>query len=192
MDETTKLYFQYEKMIQKRAWQLARFYALDYEDLLSEGLVLFTRALQGYDASKASFSTFLYHKLNLLNNYAKQLKKKTRYYCFTDLERHTDDQDDFNFVDTIVDTFSFISFKKRLEFYDQIDRSFLSKKAIYIIKYILSKPDIVCNRYVVKRHMRGRFNISDTAFDKLWHEIKRWWVWKCEANSFDTVLMYAN
>jgi hypothetical protein len=60
----------YTKMIDKKAWEVARKTGVDFEELQAYGALIYCNILEKYDVSKSSFSTILYLGLNRLYEYA--------------------------------------------------------------------------------------------------------------------------
>lgn len=61
----------YEKLINQRASFYAKKWNVEFEEVQGRALELYCKALQSYDSDKAAFSTYLYSKLQQLNNYCK-------------------------------------------------------------------------------------------------------------------------
>lgn len=60
----------YIKMIDKKAWEVARKTGVDFEELQAYGALIYCNILEKYDVSKSSFSTIFYLALNRLYEYA--------------------------------------------------------------------------------------------------------------------------
>lgn len=68
------LFNQFRPMIEKAAWHNVKKYkCLELEDIRSQAYLVFVEALQTYDPSKASFSTYLYNRLKTVNDYSKEV-----------------------------------------------------------------------------------------------------------------------
>jgi len=59
----------YKGIINKQSWAYAKKYLLDFEDVQSQAFVIFCEALQKYDDRRASFSTYLWHRLRMLEGW---------------------------------------------------------------------------------------------------------------------------
>lgn len=69
----------YEKMIKKIAFKYHNMTGYELEELISECIVYFYKAIQNYNSKKAEFSTYLYICLNgFLKSFLK--KEKRNYY----------------------------------------------------------------------------------------------------------------
>jgi RNA polymerase sigma factor (sigma-70 family) len=69
---------QHQKLIFSRAHSFHRTTGVDYDDLVSEGYLIFCMAYRKFDPARGGkFSTFLYHCLNSkLYNYVRDLRRK--------------------------------------------------------------------------------------------------------------------
>ena len=68
---------QYEKLIKKIAWETAKKYHADYDDLYQQGCLIYCECLEKYDVTKSSFSTFLFIKIHWgLKDYCLRLKRE--------------------------------------------------------------------------------------------------------------------
>ena len=65
----------YVNLIRNISWKIAKKYNLEYSDVEAQGFLIYCMALESYDVSKSSFSTYLYIQLQgRLKDYAMQLK----------------------------------------------------------------------------------------------------------------------
>ncbi len=78
MTKAEQLLPKYEPMIRKIAWRVAKRYELDFEDIVQEGYAIFVDACERYDDSKASFSTFLTHRLRSMNDTLTVIRREIR------------------------------------------------------------------------------------------------------------------
>ena len=77
------MFEKYVNMIRKLAWKYANKFRIDYEELESEGFVIYCECLEGYDERKGKFSTYLYNSLNMkLGNYCRlhMIHNKAEFY----------------------------------------------------------------------------------------------------------------
>ena len=61
----------YVDLIRNRAWEYHKKTGVDYEELESQGFLIYCECLEKYDISKSGFSTYLYIQLNRLGDFAK-------------------------------------------------------------------------------------------------------------------------
>ena len=76
MNEIT--FEKFTKMIDKKAWEVSKKTGVDFEELQAQGALIYLYALDKYDISKASFSTFLCLALNRLYEYAYYYRDRNR------------------------------------------------------------------------------------------------------------------
>lgn len=78
MNEMEKIKFEnYQMMINKRAWEVAKNTGLEFEDLQAYGTLIYLYCLERYDPSKGKFSGILWLALGRLYEYAEQFKGRT-------------------------------------------------------------------------------------------------------------------
>lgn len=61
----------YVDLIRNRAWEYHKKTGVDYEELESQGFLIYCECLEKYDVSKSGFSTYLYIQLNRLGDFSK-------------------------------------------------------------------------------------------------------------------------
>jgi hypothetical protein len=58
------------------AWYHSKKYNMEYDDLQSEGYVIFCEAMNRFNSELGTaFSTFLFHRLRTLNDYCRKMKR---------------------------------------------------------------------------------------------------------------------
>jgi hypothetical protein len=62
----------YRNMIRRAAWDAAKSWGLDFDDVESQGYLVFMEALELYEEGRASFSTHLFSRLRTLNDYCER------------------------------------------------------------------------------------------------------------------------
>jgi len=77
----------YVNMIRSRAWNYAKSYGMDYDDVEAEGFKVYAICLGKFNPGKASFSTYLFNNLNgRLNDYCEGYVNRTYLdRCETDI-----------------------------------------------------------------------------------------------------------
>jgi hypothetical protein len=80
MLEVEELLDKYHDMIRGAAWKAAHAWGWDFQDLLSQGYLIFMRTVYKYDETRgASLGTLLFHELRTLNDYcAKEINRRGR------------------------------------------------------------------------------------------------------------------
>lgn len=146
----------YKNLIRRFAWKYAKCYRLDYQELESEGFLIFVEAIKKFDYKYSSFSTFLYIRLKgYLQNFCekeirvrKNIKKLYNEYNYN------------------------IRFKKmieKIELYNSIERE-LSEDSKKVLNYIFS--GITKQSY---NSISKLVNWKPKRLKKSLEEIKKWW-----------------
>lgn len=77
----------YKNMIAKRAWQFSQQFGLDFQELQSEGNLIFVMACRGHKAGGAAFGTYLWKCLtNGLLKFCQRERRQANYDLTTDGE----------------------------------------------------------------------------------------------------------
>ena len=72
----TKIKIENLGLIQKIAWSFHLTTGLDFEELVSEGIVAYATGMEDYDPKKGALTTFMWHHIsNKLKEYVKKEKK---------------------------------------------------------------------------------------------------------------------
>ena len=66
----------YVNMIRKKAHGVSQKYKVPYDEMESQGFLIYCECLKRYDVSKANFGTFLYIQLNRLADFAKTYRRQ--------------------------------------------------------------------------------------------------------------------
>ncbi len=74
------MFEKYDNLIKERAWNYAKAYNLEFQDLYSQGLLVYSEALETHRAELGAFSTHLYNRLATLRDYAKTQIRQSQ--CF--------------------------------------------------------------------------------------------------------------
>jgi DNA-directed RNA polymerase specialized sigma subunit len=166
--EVRENYFdQYRGMIEGSAWAAAKLFHLDIYDLRSQAYLIFCEALESYDSSKASFSTYLYNRLLTINDYCKlrQNKKYSSIYDKTFCD--PGDTKYSNFVTALE------NLESKLE---------LSKDAMNILNFITRREweNVEAERknvprYSIIKNVYKEKNWKPARTQKAWAEIQYWW-----------------
>jgi len=164
------LFRKYQKMILGQAHALSNRYGVEFDDIVSQGYLIFVKTLHTFDPKKSSFGTYLYNNLHDLNNYCKKQRRYNEHLKIVE-EEMLIDQDKIRY-DTFCETL--IRIKENKE---------LSDKSIAILQYVLSRewdlPDKnfskrkVSFSMVVRHFSPMKYHISE--LHKSWEEIRKWW-----------------
>jgi len=171
----------YVNMVRKRAWYYSRIYKMDYDEVESQGFLIYCMSLKTYESKKASFSTFLYRNLSgRLRDYCQQIKDKTwqdMHLCdsyIPEIKNNVNineeiDFDIFKARETITEE-EFILYAKCI----------LTSRAYYVLRFLLkdqliefhskSKPSLV--------KISKKLNIELDELVLIWKELKDFWNYK--------------
>ena len=173
---------QFRPMIEKAVWIYSKKYKLDYDDIIGEGFLIFTKALKKFDSNRASFSTYLYHELRRLNDYCKN-EHRFRYCEIIrrkDMSKRSYPKNVFIYRknDGVKQIDNYDIFKRILHRLDYEKE--LSKDSQEILNYILSRDweNVEINWKPRLRYIMGLYKNkgwSKNRVDKSWNEIKEWW-----------------
>ena len=154
-------------MIRKRAWQVAQMHyfqnmELSFQELCSDGFLIFLQVVDRYDASKGSFSTFLGENLRgIVDLHYRENKDILHFDYDTDI--------------LIEQNASFFdAFQKTLELYDSADTE-LSTEAQEILNYIISNPNKRHTLNSTTNYFRSTFSWSVKQVEFAFTELQRWW-----------------
>ena len=173
---------QFRPMIEKAVWIYSKKYKLDYDDVIGQGFLIFTKALKKFDPNRASFSSYLYHELRRLNDYCKNEYRfryceiirrkdigKRSYPKNIFIHRKEDDRKQIDNYDIFKRILNRLDYEKEL-----------SKDSQEILNYILSRDweNVEINwkprlRYIMSLYKNKGW--SKNRIDKCWNEIKEWW-----------------
>ncbi|MFA5048698.1 MAG: sigma factor [Patescibacteria group bacterium] len=146
-----KLFLQYKKLIDKKAYQVSMKWKYDVDDLKSEGYLIFLESLKKYDESKAKFSTYLTWNLKRLENICRDDKKK---------------QEVVFSIENIDDIG--ISQEMFIKSINQIDK--LSMDARRVLEIVLADPAGKHNKHIHSKMLKRNFAwVRGT-----WNEIREW------------------
>lgn len=167
-------YRTYKNLIRKKAWQMAEKYNYDFDELFSEGCLIFTKSLQTYKKQKARFSTYLYSNLYYgLMDYIKYNNHKNESYDY-----YFDEQNlDASKIQTIMkgELYSKDRMQEILDFYDSAAQE-LSDNAKEILAWIIEAGDWRRPTYnSVRRYFYHRLGWKHGAIKRAWNEIRKWW-----------------
>lgn len=136
---------------------------------MAQGYLIFVEALQRFDSTRAQFSTFLYHRLRLLNDYCSNQNKKKSL--------------DISSSEMILDEFWFCDFDIFASTMDRIDAiSKLSVDSQKVLQYILHRdwetPGFRPNRPFYNHTYEAFSRLYDWTPARVknsWEELKCFW-----------------
>ena len=158
---------QYVNLIRKSAHFYASKYDIDYDEIESQGFLIYCQCLENYDISQSQFSTHLSWELKRLNDFCKTYKRQQGMLIEDEFKSFNTDEDEF-VCEKIPARSDNISLAEIL----QIAFKQLSKEAYPIFEWILGrtwetkgklKPSITL--------AMNQFNLSREQTKILWNEI---------------------
>ena len=167
-------YRTYKNLIRKHAWRLSKKYNYDFDELYSEGCLIFTQTIKKYNEQKAKFSTYLYKSLYFgLRDYIKKNKTQNESY-----EHYFDEHNlDIAKIQTIMkgELYSKDLMQDVLDFYDCAAQE-LSENAQQVLRWMIEASEWKRPTYnSVRRFFYHRLGWKHGMIKQSWNEIKKWW-----------------
>lgn len=168
------LYNKYILMVQKRAHDCAKKYHYDYEEAEAQGLYIFWRCVEMYDASKhVSFSTFLYKWLSSLYDYIRHDIRNQgisfeKYILGFDSATNELENDKFELEQNNYNNPTLIDFLKT-------SKELLSVEAFIVLKWILNHDWENEFSKISRSAINKKFKYSYNKTKEIWEEIKIFW-----------------
>ena len=154
----------FTKMIDKKAWEVSKKTGVDFEELQAQGALIYLYALNKYDVSKASFSTFLGLALNRLYEFAYYFRDRNRDNTLTEITENALESRENN--PTLIDLL-------------EIAKETLTDDAYKLIDWILNRTWETWgfqgrNKPCLTMVMRN-FGWNRDYSKIVWNECKVWW-----------------
>ena len=169
-----ELFQKYANLIRKRAHDYSKKFGVDYDELESQGFLIFCECLEKYDISKsASFCTYLYIQLNRLGDYVKTYKRQEGcliqdYFAFDGYDEDCEENYEMNLPAT---EFS----PDVLDLLKEAKES-LSEAAYNLIVWLVGRSWECKNKRTPTVSMASKyFRSSKHAMEKLWEECGNFW-----------------
>lgn len=167
-------YEDYANMIKKKARDFSKSYNVPYEELYSEGNLIYCECLENFDILKASFSTFFYMTLNFkLSDFCKHYNKQIDESLHDVLNgNESDDELDENNSKCLCCYDNSVSEQNLLD----DAKSHLSDMAYTILNYILSRKWEIKGRIKpCKTTVAKALNTSAYLLTPAWEELANYW-----------------
>ena len=167
------LFEKYRKMIQKRAWDYAKRYGLLYEDIEAQGYLVYCKAVEKYDFTNSTFSTYLYIELNRLKDYCKTLKRQYSAGLINDVYNKGGSKW-VDYEECLPSTYTIKDSKALLM---EEARSFLSGEAYKVMEWIISYEwDKRYSHKPSKNKVMSKFGFTENKTNKIWEELRVFWL----------------
>jgi hypothetical protein len=170
--DTLAVWNRYSRMVRSAAWRSAKRHDLDFQELEAQAIFVFCEALRRFDAERATFSTFLTHRLRTLEDYA---KREARGYART--ESLDDDDETFEARDyeTADAVFQFIERERQLTRLSEDARDVLN----YLCGHEWETPGITLKDRPTFRGIsewyQERWGWTPRRIREAWAELEQWW-----------------
>ena len=163
----------YVNLIRNRAHEYSKKYGVDYEELESQGFLIYCECLEKYDVTKSTFCTYLYIQLNRLGDFVKTYKRQKGFLIQDYYKNEADFDIENNYEEQIPSVNYFLPGKNQLL---RNAKKALSENAFQLICWILGRSWEMKNRRKPTISMAMRhFNISKQAMLELWEECRSFW-----------------
>ena len=158
---------QYVNLIRKSAHFYAKKYNIDYDEIESQGFLIYCQCLEDYDVSQSKFSTHLSWELKRLNDFCKTYLRQQGMLMEDEFKSFNTDEDEF-VCEKIPAKSENISLAEILE----IGFKELSKEAYSMLEWILGrtwetkgklKPSITL--------AMNQFHYTRLQAETIWNEI---------------------
>ena len=164
---------EYVNLIRKRAHEYSKKYNIDYDEMESQGFLIYCECLDKYDFTKAGFCTYLYVQLNRLGDFAKTYVRQQGCLiqdCLSneDVEDSDNVEDQIKSIDYYLPTVS--------EFLQEAKKE-LSPQAYQLIKWIVDKQWERKNKKTPTISMAAKyFNNTRQTIELFWEECRTFWL----------------
>lgn len=177
-----KQFNQYKPMIEKAVWHYHKIYRLDREEIEGEAFTIFCEALETFDKSLSSFSTYLTGELKRLNGFCKKEYRKQN----KDVVRIKQNNKTGYGVNIFCGRIDFNSVDFGYEVFDRIITKLdyeisLSNNAKEILEYICKREwEIIGSNYKPRySHIQKVFRNKGWKYSDIkngYEEIRKWWI----------------
>lgn len=172
------LFDKYANLIRKKAHEYSTKYGIDYDEMESQGFLIYCECLEKYDISKSKFCTYLYIQLNRLGDYAKTYCRQQGvliqdYYSNANEEKEKDYEQELPSRDMLPLVKDFLLEAKQT----------LSRNAYLLLKWIIGREWEGKNKRTPTVTMAIKhFNIKKELMENYWEEIRIFW--NCKGFAF--------
>jgi len=182
----TKQFKQFLPMIEKATWYYSKKYHLDRAEIEGQSFLIFCEALETWDKTISTFSTYLTNELQRLEHYCKKEYRNKYKDVLRVKECHKKGYgknvylDRYEYIDQYEKTnlFSYDIFDKVITKMDY--EISLSDDAKIIVEYILSREweDVEINwkprfSFIQKKYVSEGW--TQNRIKMAWQEIREWW-----------------
>ena len=168
MNSREQLLPKYDRMIKKAAWATARRYDLDFDDLLQEGYLIFLGAVDRYEPTQASFSTYLHNSLRALSALRQPFVRRERQYRFHTVSSPA--------LDTLVEDTT-IRLLDELAILESVED--LPPDALGVLEWLLDREaGFTIHKAALRRaitHFGSTYHWACERTTTAWDTLSAWW-----------------
>lgn len=161
----------YVNLIRKQAHLYSDMFGIDYDEMESQGFLIYCKCLETYDCTKSGFSTHLFYQLKKLKDFALTYNRQKGiliYDCFIDKSEAE------NYEKNITKDYNLTSVDDLL-----IEaKENLSRDAFNLLSWIISfewKKKEYKKMVPTKKLASQVFNFSPVKIHRLWSECENFW-----------------
>ena len=166
------LFEKYANLVRKRAHEYSEKFNIDYDELESQGFLIYCECLENYDVSKANFCTYLYIQLTRLGDYVKTYLRQQGVL----IQDYYSNELDFNYENDYEEMLLAPNNPIQLNEFLQEAKESLSEAAYELIVWILDRSwEGRYKRKPTPSIAAKYFNSPKQAMEKLWEECRSFW-----------------
>lgn len=166
------MFEKYANLVRKRAHEYSDRYNVDYDELESQGFLIYCECLENYDVSKANFCTYLYIQLNRLGDYVKTYLRQQGVL----IQDYYSNEADFNIENDYEQMLPARENSIQLNDFLRAAKEELSNEAYEVIVWILGRSwEGWYRRKPTLTVAANHFNSPIQAMEKIWEECRTFW-----------------
>lgn len=160
----------YVKLLQKKSWDYAKKYGIEYEEMLAQAYLIYCECLEKYIPGKASFTTYLYIQLNRLGDFARTYNRQKGLLLQDHFQPISNEDENLE-----VEVESPMPLMSKEQFLS-IAGEKLSSIACCVLAWIVNYEWVGTRRRVPTVEIASRsFGIDKERMNAIWNEIGTYW-----------------
>lgn len=166
------LFDKYVNLIRKRAWEYSKKYGIDFDEMESQGFLIYCECLKKYDITKSGFCTYLHIQLNRLNDFGLTYTRQ-RGSLIQDYFSSQDDFKEKNYEQEIESKNDSLSMNELLE----DAKESLSDEAFQLLTWIVKREWERKNKRTptIAMAVKKFQNVSKEIIEQAWNELSVFW-----------------
>ena len=166
------LFEKYANLVRKRAHEYSEKFNVDYDELESQGFLIYCECLETYDVSKSNFCTYLYIQLNRLGDYVKTYLRQQGVL----IQDYYSNKADFDIENNYEEMLPARENSVQLNDFLREAKQALSEEAYNVIAWIIGRSwEGRYKRKPTATIAAKHFNSPKQAMEKLWEECRSFW-----------------